>query len=179
MIQAFLVLDTFFFKRYVHSNTVFSGKLEEHYMQIWSSFSSTQTKTRFSKWCHAGFQYSTVNCINCSFRFGDFVPKRITSRVLAIIWCLISLILNSLIIGSLATTILSVTSTSSADMMLYGKKVIAIFITMNRKISTARSRYALHATLWTLYRCWNDVVCRVGYYLCLAVTIEKGFKFAN
>uniref|UniRef100_A0A7M5UJ08 Fibronectin type-III domain-containing protein n=1 Tax=Clytia hemisphaerica TaxID=252671 RepID=A0A7M5UJ08_9CNID len=53
--------------------------------------------------------------------FGDFIPRRIQSRVLAMVWSLIGIIMNSLIVGSLVTTLMSLNI--QKDVKLYGTKV--------------------------------------------------------
>eukprot|EP00111_Clytia_hemisphaerica_P023085 TCONS_00067910-protein len=53
--------------------------------------------------------------------FGDFIPRRIQSRVLAMVWSLIGIIMNSLIVGSLVTTLMSLNIQN--DVKLYGTKV--------------------------------------------------------
>eukprot|EP00111_Clytia_hemisphaerica_P004297 TCONS_00012267-protein len=56
--------------------------------------------------------------------YGDFTPVRVSSRIFAVIWILISFVMASILLGSLTTAFL--TTVSSADGKLYGTKVAAM-----------------------------------------------------
>ena len=59
------------------------------------------------------------------YSFGDFIPRRISSRILAMAWSLVGIIMNSLIVGSLVTTLM--TLNIQKEVKLYGTKVCMLY----------------------------------------------------
>ena len=76
---------------------------------------------------HVHYFYKHITVLNYLYIFyvsnsyGDFKPSQILSRIAAVIYIMIGLVMSSLLVGSIVTAITTVND--SAEVKIYGRKV--------------------------------------------------------
>ena len=63
------------------------------------------------------------------FRYGDFTVTKVKSRLFAVAWCLIGLIMTSLIVGAIVTALTTVNG--SSQFKIYGSQVSSLMTRLN------------------------------------------------
>ncbi|XP_057300471.1 uncharacterized protein LOC130632586 isoform X2 [Hydractinia symbiolongicarpus] len=104
--------------------------LEGYHMRASSDFSSKILTGLQQGWYWAFITQGTHG-------YGDFVPKRVLSRIFAIIWILVGLVMSSLIVGAIVTSLTTVND--AAKVKIYGTEIGALNATFEERVGILRN----------------------------------------